>query len=193
MEQHQKVCLHFGCYCYWQVQDHSLGVVVKIHNKQYIVLVLTPELPLTMQTPSDINNLKDKKGGDLQILTPKSKRGLEDDYYYSGTSRRGSGVVNIKLPYRGTAAATNYEVRGIDNKEFLLICNCKIKIDPVGLLEDVNVGAYSSTVQQLLVLKSDGNKYPPPLDPVKGLFLNLVTLCSPLVNCIYLVPFSCHL
>lgn len=155
-------------------QDHLLGVVVKApssNNKQYIVLVLMPEFPLTLQNPSDSSNLKDDKGADLQILIPKSKRGLEDDYYSSITSRRGSGVVNIKLPHRGTAAGMNYEVRGIDNKEFLSICNCKIKIDQVRLLEDVSVGAYSNTVQQLLVLKSDGNKYPPALDPVKDLKL----------------------
>nr|XP_027070791.1 DExH-box ATP-dependent RNA helicase DExH11-like [Coffea arabica] len=155
-------------------QDHLLGVVVKApssNNKQYIVFVLMPELPLTLQNPSDSSNLKDDKGAGLQILIPKSKRGLEDDYYSSVTSRRGSGVVNIKLPHRGTAAGMNYEVRGIDNKEFLSICNCKIKIDQVRLLEDVSAGAYSNTVQQLLLLKSDGNKYPPPLDPVKDLKL----------------------
>ncbi|KAL3530840.1 hypothetical protein ACH5RR_010162 [Cinchona calisaya] len=155
-------------------QDHLLGVVVKSpssNNKQYIVLVLTPDLPSTVQTPSDSSNLKEKKGADLQILVPKSKRGLEDDYYSSVTSRRGSGVVNIKLPHRGSAAGVNYEVRGIDNKEFLSICSCKIKIDQVRLLEDIGAGAYSNTVQQLLVLKSDGNKYPPALDPVKDLKL----------------------
>ncbi|XP_071934825.1 DExH-box ATP-dependent RNA helicase DExH11 isoform X2 [Coffea arabica] len=155
-------------------QDHLLGVVVKApssNNKQYIVFVLMPELPLTLQNPSDSSNLKDDKGAGLQILIPKSKRGLEDDYYSSVTSRRGSGVVNIKLPHRGTAAGMNYEVLGIDNKEFLSICNCKIKIDQVRLLEDVSAGAYSNTVQQLLLLKSDGNKYPPPLDPVKDLKL----------------------
>lgn len=126
-----------------------------------------------MQTASDSSsNLKDKKSADFQILIPKSKRGLEDDYYSSVTSRRGSGVVNIKLPHRGNAAGMHYEVRGIDNKEVLSICSCKIKIDQVRLLEDVSAGAYSSTVQQLLGFKSDGNKYPPALDPIKGLLLN---------------------
>ena len=100
---------------------------------------------------------------------PKSKRGLEDEYCSSVTSRKGSGVVNIKLPHRGNAAGVNYEVRGIDNNEFLSICNCKIKIDQVRLLEDVSSAAYSKTVQQLLDLKSDGGKYPPALDPVKGI------------------------
>lgn len=133
--------------------------------KQYIVLVLTPELPPTLQTPLDREN----KGIDMQVLLPKSKRGLEDDYFSSGTSRKGSGIVNIKLPHHGLAAGVSYEVRGVENSEFLSIYKSKIKVDQVRLLEDVSAGAYSNTVQQLLTLKSDGNKYPPPLDPVKGL------------------------
>ncbi|CAK9164255.1 unnamed protein product [Ilex paraguariensis] len=175
-----------------QAQDHLLGVVVKAPSasiKQYIVLVLTPELPPTLQTPLDTGNLQDKKGSDLQILVPKSKRGLEEDYFSSATSRKGSGIINIKLPHRGNAAGVNYEVRGVDNKEFLSICNCKIKIDQVRLLEDVSNAAYSNTAQQLLGLKSDGNKYPPALDPVKGTSLNyficsfgfLFFICSDLV------------
>ncbi|KAL2486377.1 ATP-dependent RNA helicase SKI2 [Abeliophyllum distichum] len=160
-------------------QDHLLAVVVKAPSanyKQYIVLVLTPELPSTLPTQSDSGNLREKKGADFQILVPKSKRGLEDDYCSSVTSRKGSGIVNIKLPHRGFAAGVSYEVRGVDNKEFLSICNHKIKIDQVRLLEDVSAGAYSNTVQQLLTLKSDGNKYPPALDPVKDLKLKDVNV-----------------
>ncbi|KAK4492081.1 hypothetical protein RD792_002878 [Penstemon davidsonii] len=152
-------------------QDHLLGVVVKAPSanyKQYIVLVLTPESPSTLQTPSDSI---EKKGADFQVLIPKSRRGFEDDYCSSVTSRKGSGTVNIKLPHRGLAAGANYEVRGVENNEFLTICKSKIKIDQVRLLEDVSAGAYSNTVQQLLTLKSDGNKYPPALDPVKDLKL----------------------
>lgn len=155
-------------------QDHLLGVVVKTpssNNKQYIVLVLTLELPSMLENPLGTGNLKEKKGDEFQVLIPKSKRGLEDDYYSSAISRKGSGVINIKLPHRGSAAGVNYEVRGIDNKEFIFICNRKIKIDQVRLLEDVSTAAYSNTVQQLLELKSDGNKYPPALDPVKDLKL----------------------
>jgi antiviral helicase SKI2 len=161
-----------------QAQDHLLGVVVKTpssNNKQYIVLVLTPELPSMMTTPSDSSNIKEKKGADFQVLIPKSKRALEDDYFSSVISRKGSGVVNIKLPHRGKAAGVYYEVRGIDIKEFLLICKCKLKIDQIRLLEDVSTGAYSKTVQELLGLKSDGNKYPPALDPVRGLLLNFIS------------------
>ncbi|XP_057789862.1 DExH-box ATP-dependent RNA helicase DExH11 isoform X2 [Salvia miltiorrhiza] len=148
-------------------QDHLLGAIVKTPSanyKQYLVLVLTPELPsiLTSQTDS-----RDKKDVNFQVLVPKSKRGLEDEYCSSVTSRKGSGTVNIKLPYRGFAAGVSYEVREVMNNEFLSIRNKKIKIDQVRLLEDGSAGAFSSTVQQLLSLKSDGNKYPPALDPVK--------------------------
>ncbi|XP_073062145.1 DExH-box ATP-dependent RNA helicase DExH11 isoform X2 [Primulina eburnea] len=153
-------------------QDHLLGVVIKAPSanyKQYIVLVLTPEIPPGWQTPSSSGAKKENT--DFQILVPKSKRGLVDDYYSSASSRKGSGVVNLKLPHHGLAAGVSYEVRGVDNNEFLSICSHEIIIDQVGLLEDVSVGAYSKTVQQLLILKSDGNKYPPALDPVKDLKL----------------------
>ncbi|XP_073304580.1 DExH-box ATP-dependent RNA helicase DExH11 isoform X1 [Primulina huaijiensis] len=153
-------------------QDHLLGVVIKAPSanyKQYIVLVLTPEIPPGLPTPSSSGAKKEHT--DFQILVPKSKRGLGDDYYSSASSRKGSGVVNLKLPHRGIAAGVSYEVRGVDNNEFLSICSHKIIIDQVGLLEDVSVGAYSKTVQKLLILKSDGNKYPPALDPVKDLKL----------------------
>lgn len=139
------------------------------NNKQYIVLVLTPDLPSTLQSQSGTGKPNDKKAPDFQILIPKSKRGLDDEYCPSVTSRKGSGIINIKLPHHGNAAGVNYEVRGVENKEFLCICNVKIKIDQVRLLEDVSAGAYSITVQQLLGLKSEGNKYPPALDPVKGM------------------------
>ncbi|KAG8387912.1 hypothetical protein BUALT_Bualt02G0070700 [Buddleja alternifolia] len=152
-------------------QDHLLGVVVKAPSanyKQYIVLMLTPELPSVSKTTADS---LEKNSAGLQVLVPKSKRGLEDDYCSSVTSRRGSDIVNIKLPHHGFAAGVNYGVRGVENNEFLSICNCKIKIDQVRLLQDVSLGAYSNTVQQLLNLTSDGNKYPPALDPVKDLKL----------------------
>ncbi|KAL8055915.1 hypothetical protein ABFX02_04G086300 [Erythranthe guttata] len=152
-------------------QDHLLGVVVKApsaNSKQYIVLLLTPKLPSILKAPS---GSEEKKGTDLQVLVPKSKRGLEDDYYSSVSSRKGTGVVNVKLPHFGSAAGVNYEVRGVQNNDFLSICVAKIKINQVGLLEDVSAGAYSNTVQQLLALSSNGNKYPPALDPVKDLKL----------------------
>ncbi|PHT60825.1 hypothetical protein T459_35323 [Capsicum annuum] len=166
---HNSVCFYPSHEVTWG-QDHLLGVVVKTpssNNKQYIVLVLTPELPSTLETSSDASNRKDQKTAEFQILMPKSRRGYEDEYCSSVTSRKGSGVVNIKLPHRGNAAGMNYEVRGVDNKDFLSICVKKIKIDQVRLLEDVSSGAYSNAIQQLLGLKSEGNKYPPALDPVK--------------------------
>ncbi|KAL3625768.1 Antiviral helicase ski2 [Castilleja foliolosa] len=149
-------------------QDHLLGVIVKspsANYKQYIVLVLTPDLPPMLKA----SDSRDTIGADFQVLVPKSKRGLDDDYCSLVAPRKGTGVINIKLPHRGLAAGVNYEVRGIENNNFVSICNCKIKIDQVRLLEDVSAGAYSITVQQLLTMKSDGNKYPPALDPVKDL------------------------
>ncbi|XP_059626534.1 DExH-box ATP-dependent RNA helicase DExH11 isoform X2 [Cornus florida] len=160
-------------------QDHLLGVVLKAPSsniKQYIVLVLTPELPATLETPLSSGFSQDKESVNFQILMPKSKRGLDDEYCSSLTSKKGSGNINITLPHRGSSAGVNYEVRGIDNKEFLSICNCKIKIDQVRLLEVVSSAAYSKTVQELLGLKSDGNKYPPALDPLKDLKLNNMDL-----------------
>lgn len=152
-------------------QDHLLGAIVKSpssNNKRYLVLVLTPESPSIMESPSDS---KHKKVSDYQVLVPKSKRGLEDEYCSAVTSRKGSGAVNIKLPHRGFAAGVSYEVREVGNNEFLSICNNKIKIDQVRLLEDASASAFSSTVQLLLSLRSGGNKYPPALDPVHDLKL----------------------
>lgn len=146
-----------------------MGAVVKApsgSNKQYIVLVLKPDVPSTTQTPLEKNSGKFPEG---YFMVPKSKRGLEDDGYFAApTSRKSSGVINIKLPYQGTAAGISYEVKGIDSKELLCICAKKIKIDQVRLLEDGSSAAFSSTVQQLLDLKSGGNKYPQALDPLKG-------------------------
>ncbi|KAI9196543.1 hypothetical protein LWI28_024817 [Acer negundo] len=147
-------------------QEHLLGVVVKVPsstNKQYIVLMLRPDVPSTMQTPLGKKNVDFGEGS---FLLPKSKRGIEDDYLPTVSGRKGTGAINIKLPHHGAAGGMSYEVRGVANKEFSSICNCKIKkIDHVGLLEDGSTSAFSKTVQQLLGLQSDGNKYPPPLDP----------------------------
>ncbi|KAJ9552373.1 hypothetical protein OSB04_016418 [Centaurea solstitialis] len=160
-------------------QDHLLGVILKApssSNKQYIVMMLTPSLPTTLQSSSASDGPQKKTNAGLQILMPKSKRGMDDDYYSSATARKGTGVVNIKMPHRGNAAGTSYEVREIDTKEFLSICNAKIKIDQVGLLENDSSAAYSTTVQNLLDKKLEGNRYPPALDPVKDLKLKDVSL-----------------
>ncbi|KAL9334093.1 hypothetical protein Peur_074232 [Populus x canadensis] len=157
-------------------QDHLLGVVVKVTSasmKQYIVLVLKPD------APSVSSNLQDKKSADFQqgyVLMPKSKRSFDEEYLPSLTNRKGSGTIKIELPYQGVAAGINYEVRGIESKEFLCICNRKITIDQVRLLQDGSNAAFSKTVQQLLETKSDGNKYPPALDPLKELKLKDVNL-----------------
>ncbi|KAJ6385089.1 hypothetical protein OIU77_028315 [Salix suchowensis] len=165
---------------HFQAQDHLLGVVVKVTSasmKQYIVLVLKPD------APSISSNLQDNKSADFQqgyVLMPKSKRRNEDEYFSSLTNRKGSGTIKIELPYHGTAAGINYEVRGIESKELLCICDRKITIDQVRLLEDGSNAAFSKTVQQLLGTKIDGNKYPPALHPLKELKLKDVSACGSL-------------
>ncbi|VFQ91379.1 unnamed protein product [Cuscuta campestris] len=160
--------------------DHLLGVLVKksLNNNitKYIVLVLTPELPSSVQNQLDKGRPSNEIGPGMQILIPKSKRAVEDAYFTTGTSRKGSGAVKIKLPHNGNAAGVNYEVREVVSKEFLCICNAKIQVNPVRLLEDVSAGAYSHTVQQLLSQKSGGTKYPPALDPVEDLKLKDIDL-----------------
>ncbi|XP_014518439.1 DExH-box ATP-dependent RNA helicase DExH11 isoform X2 [Vigna radiata var. radiata] len=152
-------------------QDHLLGVVVKTpspSNKTYIVFVIKPDMPSLMQSASS-GAIQNKSGSFDQgyFVMPKSRRGLLDEYSTSVSARKGKGIINITMPYCGSASGMGYEVREVDSKEFLCICSTKIKIDPVGLLEDVSSSVYSKTVQLLVDLKSDGNKYPPALDPVK--------------------------
>ncbi|KAL1222056.1 DExH-box ATP-dependent RNA helicase DExH11 [Cardamine amara subsp. amara] len=151
--------------------DNLLGVVLKgpsSTNRQYVVLVIKSEIPPPEKTMVSIGK-KSSEPSQGFYIAPKSKRGFEDEYYSMASSRKGSGVIKIELPYHGAAAGVGYEVKEFDNKEFLCICVSKIKIDHVRLLEDANKTAFSQTVQLLLDLKSDGNKYPPALDPVKDL------------------------
>lgn len=150
--------------------DNLLGVVLKgpsNTNRQYVVLVLKSEIPPPEKNMVSIGK-KSSEPSQGYFIAPKSKRGFEEEFYTKPSSRKGSGVIKIELPYYGAAAGVGYEVKGFDNKEFLCICDSKIKIDQVRLLEDGNKAAFSQTVQQLLDLKSDGNKYPPALDPIKG-------------------------
>ncbi|XP_027335090.1 DExH-box ATP-dependent RNA helicase DExH11 isoform X2 [Abrus precatorius] len=164
-------------------QDHLLGVVVKTPsptNKLYIVFVIKPDMPSAVENSSSGGNMQNKGGAFDQgyFVMPKSRRGLVDEYTTSVSARKGRGVVNIKLPHRGSACGMGYEVREVDSKEFLCICSSKIKVDQVGLLEEVSSSVYSKTVQLLLDLKSDGNKYPPALDPVRDLKLRDVKLVA---------------
>ncbi|KAF6153462.1 hypothetical protein GIB67_027329 [Kingdonia uniflora] len=159
-------------------QDHLLGVVLKIpsSSKQFIVLVLRPDL-----TPSPTASVKSEEKGPGNFpqgyyIAPKSRRGMDDEYLPSLSSRKGSGAINIKLPHRGSAAGVCYEVREIEQREFLNICKSKIKIDQVRLLEDGSNAAYSKTVQELVAQKSKGIKYPPALDPIKDLKLKDMVL-----------------
>ncbi|KOM52505.1 hypothetical protein LR48_Vigan09g116400 [Vigna angularis] len=163
-------------------QDHLLGVVVKTpspSNKTYIVFVIKPDMPSLMQSASS-GAMQNKSGSFDQgyFVMPKSRRGLLDEYSTSVSARKGKGIINITMPYCGSASGMGYEVREVDSKEFLCICSTKIKIDPVGLLEDVSSSVYSKTVQLLVDLKSDGNKYPPALDPVRDLKLRDVKLVA---------------
>ncbi|CAN1232076.1 DExH-box ATP-dependent RNA helicase DExH11 [Linum grandiflorum] len=160
-------------------QDHLLGVVLKAPSatmKHYIVLVLKPDLPQSLQTSASMHEQKSSDFTQAVILMPKSKRGFDEQYLTSVSSRKGTGAVNIKLPYQGFAAGVGYEVREMDTKEFLCICNCKIKIDQIRLLEDGNSAAFSKTVQDLSKCRIDGKSYPPPLDPMKDLKLKDVDL-----------------
>lgn len=157
-------------------QDHLLGAIVRAVSgkKQYIVLLLKPNSPSATQASPSSKSIGGEKAVNFapgSFLVPKSKRTVDDEYCSISTSRKGSGSIKITLPHYGDAAGMTYEVREVDVKEFLCICDRKIKIDQVRLLEDCSTAAFSNTVQQLLDLKSDGRKYPPALDPVRDLKL----------------------
>lgn len=144
--------------------------------KQYVVLVLTTEYASSNQTPPvSVDKLQDKKSDSFQqgyFITPKGKRGIDDEYFSSISSRKGSGVINLKLPHHGSAAGIHYDVKAMDTKEIVSICNCKIKIDQVRLLEEPNNIAYSKTIQLLQEKTDKGSRFPPAVDAVKGEFVN---------------------
>ena len=155
-------------------QDHLLAVIVKTpptNSKLYIVFVIRPDMPFPVENASGGGKSQDKSSTFDQgfFVMPKSRRGLLDEYTTSVSARKGRGVVNIKLPHQGSACGMSYEVREVDIKEFLCICSSKIKVDQVGLLEDVSSSVYAKTVQLLQDLKSDGeivqtsNPYAPVL------------------------------
>ncbi|KAM3228479.1 hypothetical protein ACQJBY_059873 [Aegilops geniculata] len=154
--------------------DHLLGVIVKNPSatlKQYVVLVLTGDCTSSALAPN-LSSQNEKGPGDSQgyfIIPPKGKRGMDDDFFSSSRTRKSSGVINIKLPYTGDASGMGFEVRAVENKEIISICTSKIKIDQVGLLEDISKTAYAKTVQMLIKEQTDG-KYPPALDAIKGLW-----------------------
>lgn len=132
---------------------------------------MTTDMASSMQ-PHSSSSPQEKGSSQGYFIAPKGKRGMDEEYFSSVSSRKGSGIINIKLPYRGIAAGVNYEVISVDNKDIMSICNCKIKIDQVRLLEDPSNVAYSKTVQELLDQKRNGSKYPPALDAVKGISLS---------------------
>lgn len=163
--------------------DHLLGVILKSPSQapnippqalnKYFVLVLTGDFTSSALSPV-LSNKTEKEPGDFQqghFIIPKGKRGMEDEYFFSGSSRKGSGAVNIPIPYKGDASGMGFEVRAIEKKEIMSICTSKINIDQVKLLEDCSKAAYSKTVQLLIKEQPDGTKYPPALDPIKDLKL----------------------
>jgi antiviral helicase SKI2 len=176
-----------------QGEEHLLGVVLKSPSPtypKYLVLVLTTEIPTNTSAllPSSMQPLSNRaqlgkgganlEGSGVYLLAPKSKRGLDDDYSVSSSSsRKGKGVVNIEVPKYGVAAGTSYAVIALENntKEIISICDCKMQIDQVKLLEEPSNAVYSKTVQKLMEKKLDGSKYPPVLDPVKGISVNSVS------------------
>ncbi|CAA7392674.1 unnamed protein product [Spirodela intermedia] len=164
--------------------DHFLAVVLKAPSstfKQYIVLVLTADSWLSAETaPVALDKLQEKAGGNLPqgyFIQPKGKRAA-DDYLMSVGSRKGSGAVNVDLPYRGTAGGMNFEVTALENNELVSICDCRIKVDQVQLLEYPSRPAYSKAVQELLEKRSGGGKFPRALDPYKDLKLNDIDLVA---------------
>ncbi|WOL15539.1 DExH-box ATP-dependent RNA helicase DExH11 [Canna indica] len=161
-------------------EDHLLGVILKTPaDKQYIIFVLTTDTASSMQAPVSLGKLQEKESQNFQqgyFITPKGKRGMDEEYFSSASSRKGTGAINIKLPYRGSACGMNFEVLEMNNKDLVSICNCKIKIDQVGILEDASSIAYAKTVQQLLEKKPGGSKHPPALDPVEDFKLKDIVL-----------------
>ncbi|KAK4785496.1 hypothetical protein SAY86_002185 [Trapa natans] len=162
-------------------QNHFLGAVIEAEagKKQYIVLVLRPDLPSALQNSPASSRLQDVKVAEFQqgsFLLPKSKRRAEEEYDSAFSSRKRFGPIKIELPHCGSASGMSYEVRRVETTEFLCMCTTKIMVDQVRLLEDCSTAAYSRTVQQLLKLKSGGSKYPSALDPVKDLKLKDVNL-----------------
>lgn len=155
--------------------DHLLGVIVKNPSgslKQYVVFVLTGECTSSALAPN-LSNQNDNAQGEVQqgymVIPPKGKRGMDDEFFSAGSTRKSSGVIKIKLPHKGDASGMGFEVRAVENKEIVSICTSKIKIDQFRLLEEPSKTVYSTTVQLLIKAQPDGHKYPPALDPIKDL------------------------
>lgn len=161
--------------------------------KQYVVLVLTGDCT-SSALAAESSNQDEKEPGEFQqgyFVIPKGKRGMDDEYFSSASTRKGSGIINIKLPYKGDASGMGFEVRAIENKEIISICTRKIKIDQVRLLEEPSKTAYSKTVQQLIKEQPDGNKYPPALDAIKGTYF--LPWLNYHMNFCYFIEFSIRL
>ncbi|KAJ7561237.1 hypothetical protein O6H91_03G020200 [Diphasiastrum complanatum] len=156
----------------------SLGVVLKAPTGSKSTIVLTlyrGVIPTVSEALLDSKSGANKQPSDGgYFISRKGSRGLDDEYtVFGGSSRKGSGIVRVSLPYYGTAGGTGYVAIEVGSKDFVSICKEKIRVDPVRLLEDVSVAAYSMTMQQLLQLELQyPNEDPPALDLVKDLKIN---------------------
>jgi antiviral helicase SKI2 len=66
-----------------------------------------------------LSNKTEKESGDFQqghFIIPKGKHGMEDEYFSSGSSRKGSGVTKSPYRTRGGASGMGFEVRAIEKK-----------------------------------------------------------------------------
>lgn len=158
----------------------TLGVILKAPAaavKNWIVLAINRGTDLFQSStikPTE-NESASKSSPDMgYFISPKSSRGLEDEYSVAGRgSRKGSGTIKVALPYFGKTGGTGYVAMDLDAKGLVTICKSKIQVDTVRLLEDVSSAAYSLTVQQLLQLEKDNpGQDPPALDPIRDLKLN---------------------
>ncbi|KAM3240228.1 hypothetical protein ACQJBY_053740 [Aegilops geniculata] len=125
--------------------------IMQLHTTQQF---LAPGRLVVVKSKSDDDHL-------LGVIVKNPSAALKQ-------TRKSSGVISIKLPYTGDASGMGFEVRAVENKEIISICTSKIKIDQVGLLEDISKTAYAKTVQMLIKEQTDG-KYPPALDAIKDL------------------------
>ncbi|XP_078446524.1 RNA helicase, ATP-dependent, SK12/DOB1 protein [Wolffia australiana] len=160
--------------------DHFLGVILKTpssSSKQYIALVLTadswvsaaPPPPPPAREPSRLQS----ELGQGYLIAPKGKRddGAGEYSLAGGGSRRGSGAVNIDLPYRGAAAGVNFEVTAVGARDLASVCDRRIRVEPAQLLEHASRAAFSKTVQELLAARAAAGELPPALDPCRDLRL----------------------
>lgn len=159
-----------------QAQVPSLGVVIRqqgLTNKLPIVLALH-HAPLPTAATATLAGKKtadaSAKSSEGYFISRKGSRDLDDEYAVKGkTSKKTAGAIQIQLPHYGISAGTAYVVLEVKNREFLMICSNKIRVDGACLLEEVSAAAYATVVQELLQLEQEyPGANPPALDPLRG-------------------------